>query len=947
MRRGPNRIRILGIAAAVLAVTALGQPTQAVTNPVVRAVAAGSGSGSVSVSVSGARASHDPALRALDTRRNDLPVTPPARVARARSDLAASLGTLGVVEIDPRSGTPRSIAELDGFLTEASHAPAPRVALGYVRSHLDAFGLDAGDLDTLALVRDYTDILGTRHLVWQQRLGGVPVFDNDLRAAVTARGRLAWIGGAPLHAPGSTSVAPRVAAPAAAAVVRASVDADAGTPGAVARATSGPMRATTFERGDTASLTWFGSATGPKLGWKVEAAVAPTERYLAIVDAHTGDLLWRSNQVRFDDVEGQGLAWGYYPSDLMPPAGGTQQPVTFPVADGTALSGNNAHVMKWPLRRPSEIPANGPGPSWIFPAVLDTTTTTGLHCSTHWACTWDSRVPWSWRTNMRMASTQLYWYLNTFHDHLQAAPIGFTEAAGNFQLVNGSGEGLGGDPLFGFSEVEAGVNHGLPGWAWNAFFSGGADGEDAGVYMLMFPANYQNHIAPSSDSAIDASVVYHEYGHGLSARLLFYADGSAALNFYDAYAMGEAWSDWYALDYLESQGFITDTPADGEIITGGFIQGGRAQPVRSEPMDCAVGSSDPVCPGGNTGHTGGYTLGDLGSVGSSWDPHADGEIWSQTLWDLRSAIGVERTEMVVTRAMELSPPDPSFLEMRSSIVLADRIAYHGENRDEIWQVFAARGMGYFASEGARPEDTVEDFSLPPICPQECGKLHGTVTDGESGEPLAGVRVELPGGERFLTTTNASGAYEFRNVPLTTYPGLLATLPRFEPELTDEVAVTGDGAFDIVMHRDWAARIAGGSVAKATGRALGRSYRAGHAIDLSLDRGWVGYILRRRGQPIDLVVDLGRPIDITGFGVAPMGFGRGGGVLRFVIQTRTFHGAWRTAAVQDEPLPDGRISDIAAIGGTEHARFVRYRAIPRRGAYLVGLTELSVRGSPSP
>jgi len=33
------------------------------------------------------------------------------------------------------------------------------------------------------------------------------------------------------------------------------------------------------------------------------------------------------------------------------------------------------------------------------------------------------------------------------HDHLLAAPIGFTEAAGNFQVANGSGQGLGGDFL--------------------------------------------------------------------------------------------------------------------------------------------------------------------------------------------------------------------------------------------------------------------------------------------------------------------------------------------------------------------------------------------------------------------------------------------------------------------------------------------------------------------
>ncbi len=871
-----------------------------------------------------------PLLRSIDSRRDDAARTPAPRVADAQHTLAGSLGPSGVVQIDPRTATPRVVADLDGFLTPRSDRPPAAVALGYVRAHLDVFGLDRADLASLTLVRDYADILGTRHLVWQQRVAGIPVFDDDLRAAVTADGRLAWIGGSPLHIAAMPATTPRLSAGGAAVAVRRSVDAS--------RAISGA---------DTSHLVWFGTVAGPVLAWQVEAAVGPTERYLAIVDAERGRVLWRSNQVRFDDVEGQGLAWGYYPSDLLPAEAGVQQPVTFPVADATALSGNNAHVVKQPVRHPDEIPANGPGPSWSFPAVLDTTTTTGLHCSTHWACTWDSRVPWSWRTNMRMASAQLYYSLNTFHDHLEAAPIGFTEAAGNFQLVNQSGQGLGGDPMGGVAELGAGFDHGLPdGFAWNAFFDGGRDGDPASVNMLMFPANLANHIAPSSDSAIDASVVYHEYTHGLSTRLLVYADGSGALNFYDSYAVGEAWSDWYALDFLAGQGYLTDTPAAGEIVTGYFIQGGQAQPVRSEPMDCPVGSVDPVCPGGQTGHLGGYTLGDLGHVIDLPEPHADGEIWSQTLWDLRDTIGQDRAEMLVTRAMEMSAPDPSFLEMRNSILLADRIAYHGGDRDEIWQVFAARGMGYFATESQTDVSAVEDFSLPPECPDECGKLHGTVTDAETGQPLAGVRVSVPAAEGFSETTDASGEYAMRNVPLHTYSGIAAQLGRYEPGVTPEVEVTADSTLDIQMHRDWAARSAGGSIVWASGHAFGPRYNPSRAIDLRLDRSWITFFPHEHGHHGSIEVDLGQPIDVVGFGVAPDA-SRRGNLNRFVIQTRTFHGSWVTAALVQDALPRGSITGIDAIAGTEHVRFVRMLLVPRRHAFLLGVTELSVRGAPSP
>src|SRR6185295_13564202 len=93
--------------------------------------------------------------------------------------------------------------------------------------------------------------------------------------------------------------------------------------------------------------------------------------------------------------------------------------------------------------------------------------------------------------------------------------------------------------------------------------------------------------------------------------------------------------------------------------------------------------------------------------------HDDGEIWGQTLWDLRSALGTRRTESLVTRAMELSPANPSFLDMRNSIIQADTNTRSGKDINKIWQVFANRDMGYFAgSVDGDDVAPVEDFSLP-------------------------------------------------------------------------------------------------------------------------------------------------------------------------------------------------------------------------------------------
>ena len=48
---------------------------------------------------------------------------------------------------------------------------------------------------------------------------------------------------------------------------------------------------------------------------------------------------------------------------------------------------------------------------------------------------------------MRQNATQLFYFVNRFHDWLAQSPIGFTEAAGNFQVTNSSGQGEGGDAV--------------------------------------------------------------------------------------------------------------------------------------------------------------------------------------------------------------------------------------------------------------------------------------------------------------------------------------------------------------------------------------------------------------------------------------------------------------------------------------------------------------------
>jgi extracellular elastinolytic metalloproteinase len=125
--------------------------------------------------------------------RTDLAIA----TAHARAALDHALGRPVLLQLDPRTRTPRFVGRLNGYLTAASASPARSVAMGFVRAHLGAFGLTAADLHTFVFRNDYVDVDGIHHLSWIQVARGVPAFDNGLEAAVTRAGRLVNLTGSP------------------------------------------------------------------------------------------------------------------------------------------------------------------------------------------------------------------------------------------------------------------------------------------------------------------------------------------------------------------------------------------------------------------------------------------------------------------------------------------------------------------------------------------------------------------------------------------------------------------------------------------------------------------------------------------------------------------------------------------------------------------------------
>jgi hypothetical protein len=383
--------------------------------------------------------------------------------------------------------------------------------------------------------------------------------------------------------------------------------------------------------------------------------------------------------------------------------------------------------------------------------------------------------------------------------------------------------------------------------------------------------------------------------------------------------------------------------------------------LRESSVDCPVGSASGNC-GTPTAGSGGYTYGDYGEVIGFPEVHADGEIWLQTLWQLRDALGQATTEGLVTRAMELSPPEPSFLDMRNAILQADLVANSGANQGAIWDVFAERGMGYFAA-AVDGSDTqpVEDFSLPIDCSVDpCGTIHGKITDKATGKGLKNARVYVAGlasgfGNDLGTKTAAGGTYLIDDVPLhDAYPAIVVDAPGYEQVVARNVVVDGDEVLSRKVNRDWAALEGGARVVSFTPPDYA-PFGCGpeNAFDLALGAGWGSdapgsdYGSNVTG-PRKVVVRLPEAIKVTNFGVASSGTcgdGPEAGVKGFTIHTRTQNGDWITV-VKANARNDGELRTYRPNGskGLKKVRFVRFIMRSTHGDdTFMDVLEVTVRG----
>ena len=705
-RRGPL---VSAVANKLIPLTCATHHTYAV--PIARLTAAALVLAALIASVAAGAASAATTLPDVDTRARDSgPVAPGAR--QARRALERRLGGRGVVSTDGVSGGARLVARTDDMLTARSADDPAEVALDYVGAHATAFGLDDDELGRLRLTSRYRSGDGVTHLAWTQTAAGIAAYDNVLYANVARDGRLVNISGSAVGGLAIGSTTPALGAARALAAAKRDVGGALVAP----RATQQPglERATRFSSGDDARLTIFSDGHSERLAWRVLVTGEHGFLYEVVVDAAGGDVLLRRSLTHFASTarihrNHPGAASGGTPElvDL------AADPSWLSMSGNVALRGNNA----WAYADfggsdgfdPGEDIPPSSGTDWDYPLVPFAVS--DQSCPSP-GCTWDSTDPTTRATNRNQATTQLFWFVNTFHDHLRAPPIGFTHEARGFEFTDADGPGgaAGGDHVLAESDnLNPSSPETIARTTNTAYIIVPPDGLAPQLSTHLFSN-------PSLNAADLADVVYHEYAHGLTNRSVGTGRGMGARQ---SRALGEGWSDWYALDYLVAEGLVPDDAAlDGELSTGAYLVNSfGTDGVRRQGLDCPVGSAPPACPGSAGAGPGGFSLGDMGRVGAEFNFHDDGEIWSETLWDLRRALGSQTARALITGGLRLAPDNPSFIDARNAILQADRVASSGANHDVLWQVFAGRGMGYSAStSGSAAVTAREAFDLPPPPP---------------------------------------------------------------------------------------------------------------------------------------------------------------------------------------------------------------------------------------
>ncbi|MGH3118463.1 MAG: M36 family metallopeptidase, partial [Gaiellales bacterium] len=593
---------------------------------------------------------------------------------------------VNIARFEARTGNPAAI------VSESAPAEAGNYvqrALDHVRTIGRALGLAATQpAEFIADPNVQTTGSGAVAVHLQQHYKGIPIFQAAETVRFAPNGALQETAGSSITVSSEIPLAPRLSGPQAvlkAAQHAAAPDADeAGkrdpfgeplratrvdvsgfAPQVIATFASKPDRPMVLEAGPfgdeiKASLIWFPLGEELRLSWEVLLTMPDHEgQYRTMVDAETGEILYCKQLVK------SVLARG---SVYLADGGGARQMTTFPRA-----------LPDYGLPIPSDLPPGFPD-HWVGSdrtegnsvlAHLGDAGATVQGTLVNGALTFAPGEP----TGDDQKVLNIF-YLNTFmHDYFYL--LGFREADGNFQQQTFGRGGVPGD------RVDA---RSYSGPVWGTASMGTPTDGASPVMKMGLVSSTTRH------TAFDSTVVFHEFMHGVTNRLVGGPLNVHALEEPQSSGMGEGWGDYIACT-------INNTTVVGAWVV-------------DDPTGIRQFRYDANFPDhfGKLG-TGRYT-----------EEHNIGEIWCATLMEVNRKIGAPLGVQLVVDALKLSPANPSFLDMRDAIVTAvDHMqaagrlnaSEHAAARSGIWTAFAKFGMGPDArSDGASLSGIVADFNVP-------------------------------------------------------------------------------------------------------------------------------------------------------------------------------------------------------------------------------------------
>ena len=237
------------------------------------------------------------------------------------------------------------------------------------------------------------------------------------------------------------------------------------------------------------------------------------------------------------------------------------------------------------------------------------------------------------------------------------------------------------------------------------------------------------------DGDFDNGIIAHEYGHGISNRLTGGPSLAGCLG--NAEQMGEGWSDYFTLITTVNEGDVGETPRGiGTYAQRQPVDGGGIRP-RPYTTDFSVNE---------------LTYDHIKDAAQISQPHGIGTVWCTMLWDLYWAFvdeygwdadysnmtaGNNIAIQLVMDGMKLQVCNPGFVDGRDAILMADTINNDGVNGCMIWEVFARRGLGYYAEQGSSNDrfDGVENFEVAPLCQNSLRINKDAPTSIKAGEEI--------------------------------------------------------------------------------------------------------------------------------------------------------------------------------------------------------------------